>query len=244
MTGTAREVSPELWSVYGLASMRVPTNRPVRRVNWGERVFITSDKKWKAVASRATTLHQEGRPVLIGTRSVSASETLSQHLSQSGLPHRVLNARQDAEEAAIVACAGAQGNITVATNMAGRGTDIHLEDAVLRLGGLHVIATERHEASRIDRQLFGRCGRQGNPGSCETVVSLEDELLQAHQSWWGHWMSRFLFSTNHRVAQQIGSWVTQRAQRRAKRLHARIRRDLLKSEEQAESTLAFSGPME
>ncbi|SPP66887.1 preprotein translocase subunit SecA [Nitrospira lenta] len=244
MTGTAREVSKELWSVYRLASVRIPTNRPIQRVHWGEWVFPTGEDKWKAVTARVAALHLKGRPVLIGTRSVSASEELSSRLIAAGLPHRVLNARQDEEEAAIVACAGEQGRVTVATNMAGRGTDIHIDKAVAELGGLHVIATERHEAGRIDRQLYGRCGRQGDPGSCEAFVSLEDELVQAHQRAWAGRVCRLMFSTNRWIAQRIGVWVVARAQRRAERWHANIRRDLLKHEEQAESSLAFSGTVE
>jgi len=244
MTGTAKEVSKELWSVYGLASLRIPTNRPIQRDNWGERVFGKEESKWEAVTTRVAALHRQGRPVLIGTRSVAASETMSSRLAAAGLSHGVLNARQDKEEAATVAEAGQRGRITVATNMAGRGTDIHIDRTVAELGGLHVIATERHEAGRIDRQLFGRCGRQGDPGSCEAFVSLEDELVKAHQSRWGVWVSRLLFRTNRWVARRLVSWLVNRAQRRAERLHARIRRDLLKSEEQAESALAFTGAAE
>ena len=130
-------------------------------------------------------MHGQGRPVLVGTRSVAASEYLSQLLTKAGLSHRVLNARQDQEEAEIIAQAGQRGQITVATNMAGRGTDILLGPGVKELGGLHVIATERHEARRIDRQLFGRSGRQGDPGSYESFASLEDDILLAFLT--SHW---------------------------------------------------------
>src|SRR5262249_3997301 len=143
----------------------------------GDYVCETTAAKWQAVLARAIELHSEDRPILIGTRSVAASDHLSRLLTGAGITHRVLNARQDQEEAAIIAQAGEPGKITVATNMAGRGTDIRLAPGVAERGGLHVIGTERHEARRIDRQLFGRCGRQGDPGSYEMIVSLEDELF-------------------------------------------------------------------
>ena len=227
MTGTAREIAGELWSVYRLAVVRVPTNRPVIRRPVGDRVYPTAEAKWEAVVDRIRTVHREGRPILVGTRSVAASEHLSALLTGAGLPHQVLNARQDAEEAEIVARAGEKGRITVATNMAGRGTDIKLEPGVAEVGGLHVIATERHEAGRIDRQLFGRCGRQGDPGSYEVIVSLEDDLV----TFFGGAIGR-------------GPGAVLRAQRAAERLHSRARRELLRQDEQLDSTLAFSGRLE
>ncbi len=181
MTGTAREVAGELGTVYGMSMLRVPTNRPLRRVELEDRVFVTSDERWKAVVERIREINAQRRPMLVGTRSVEASEKLSFFLMEAGLEHQVLNARQDEEEAEIIAGAGEVGRITVATNMAGRGTDIRLADGVGELGGLHVIATERHDAGRIDRQLFGRCGRQGDQGSFETFGSFEDDLV-AHNA--------------------------------------------------------------
>jgi preprotein translocase subunit SecA len=178
------------------------------------------------------TIHALNRPILVGTRSVKASELLSGLLSTRGLPHQLLNARQDKEEAMIVARAGERGRITIATNMAGRGTDIKLETGVDELGGLHVIATELHEARRIDRQLFGRCGRQGNPGTCEAIVSREDELARVY---------------SNRFWRTVGASANQRlrvAQRAAERLHLRMRKDLLKADEKLESALAFSGRSE
>jgi preprotein translocase subunit SecA len=240
MTGTAREVAGELWSVYRLPVVRVPTNRPLRRTRLPDRVHLSSHARWEAVAARLTALHREGRPVLVGTRSVAASEHLSQLLTVAGLPHRVLNARQDKEEAEIIAQAGQAKQITVATNMAGRGTDIRLGAGVAELGGLHVIATERHEAGRIDRQLFGRCGRQGDPGSYEAIVSLEDEIVKVHGGPWRR-LAIALGRVRGSVPRWIGGLAFARAQAAAQRLYGRLRRDLLKMDEHLESALAFSG---
>jgi preprotein translocase subunit SecA len=228
MTGTAREVAGELWSVYRLATASVPTNRPSRRKRLEDRIYATEDEKWRAVIDRIEAVHREGRPVLVGTRSVRASEHLSMLLGSRGLEHHLLNARQDADEARIIAEAGRQRRITVATNMAGRGTDIRLAPGVAKLGGLHVIATELHEARRIDRQLFGRCGRQGDPGSSEALLSLEDELVS-------HFGSRYPRTRALRLKM---------AQRSAERLHRRMRRDLLRTDEQLATALAFSGRSE
>jgi preprotein translocase subunit SecA len=153
-----------------------------------------------------------------------------------------LNARQDKEEAETIARAGDRGQITVATNMAGRGTDIHLAQGVAELGGLHVIATERHEARRIDRQLFGRCGRQGDPGTCEAVVSLEDELVTVYIKKFLQWSAdRVLRRPGMLIASWTGKFLLCRAQRAAERLHARMRRDLLRMDERLGDALAFSG---
>ena len=242
MTGTAREVTGELWSVYRLATVRIPTNKPLRRKQWKNQIHTTQEEKWKSVVRRIQEVHGRGRPVLIGTRSVAASEHLSKLLTMARLPHQLLNARQDADEAMIVAEGGGRGRITVATNMAGRGTDIKLEAGVRELGGLHVIATELHEASRIDRQLFGRCGRQGDPGTCEAIVSMEDELAQTYL----HKLLRKLgpLPVSRGLAVLFGSLVVRLAQRSAERLHFHIRRELLDMDEQLDSTLAFSGQAE
>jgi preprotein translocase subunit SecA len=243
MTGTACEVRDELWSVYRLVVVRVPPNRPVRRRHLKDSVYPTAEKKWQAVLARVIELRKQQRPILIGTRSVLASEHLSGLLKAAGIPHQVLNANQDAQEAAIIGRAGAMGQITVATNMAGRGTDIRLGAEVVKLGGLHVIGTERHEARRIDRQLWGRCARQGDPGSYEMIVSLEDEIVATH----GILLRRIvgaLLSHYRQLAPQLDSLVLSWAQRSAERFHRRVRRDLLKMDEQLETALAFSGPFE
>jgi len=242
MTGTAREVAGELWSIYRLRVVSIPTNRPLHRKYLPERLYPTVRQKWEAVVRAVGDTHLLGRPVLIGTRSVAASEYLSGLLTEAGLSHRVLNARQDQEEAEIIAQAGQAGCITVATNMAGRGTDIRLGDDVADLGGLHVIATERHEARRIDRQLFGRCGRQGDPGTCQALVSLEDELVTVYAGkLFRQTAGLLLRGLGNGRKSWIGKVLFRKAQGAAERLHARMRHDLLKMDEQLGDALAFSG---
>ncbi|MDD2760435.1 MAG: hypothetical protein PHH11_09095 [Methylomonas sp.] len=180
MTGTAREVAPELKRVYDLSVVRIPTHKNNRRIRLANMVFQDSEARWRAVAQRARAVAQQGRPVLVGTRSVEASDQLSRLLGEIHVEHTVLNARKDKAEAQAIAQAGLPGPITVATNMAGRGTDIKLAPEVEQRGGLHVILTEFHESARVDRQLFGRSARQGNPGSVEAMVCLEDELFQRY----------------------------------------------------------------
>ena len=178
MTGTATEVVREIRSVYRLDVARIPLHKPLRRLYYVPTVCASLDEKWRRVADVASRMAQgEGRPVLIGTRSVKASEEISAVLKARGIVHALLNAKQDQSEAEVIAQAGQRGRVTVATNMAGRGTDIRLGAGVAELGGLHVVLTEYHESRRIDRQLFGRCARQGDPGSCEAIVSLEDEIF-------------------------------------------------------------------
>lgn len=241
MTGTAREVSGELWSVYGLRVVSIPTNRPMRRIYLPERIYATAEERWGAVVRTAVDMHRLGRPVLIGTRSVAASEHLSNLLTGAGVVHRVLNARQDKEEADIVAQAGQPGCVTVATNMAGRGTDIRLGEGVAELGGLHVVATERHEARRIDRQLFGRCGRQGDPGTCQAMVSLEDELVTLLAGRLKRMAIRAGVNSGDQGSSVMGRLLFRKAQMAAERLHAKMRRDLFRMDEQMDDSLAFSG---
>jgi preprotein translocase subunit SecA len=183
MTGTAADATGEIESVYARPVEIIPTNRPIARAAWPMRVFRTQQGKWAAIAQSIEEVHRAGRPILAGTRSIAASELLSSLLMQRGLPHKVLNANFDKDEADLISGAGvggAEAAITVATNMAGRGTDIKLDDAAREAGGLHVILTEMHGAKRIDRQFIGRAGRQGDPGSSQLFVSTEDELLSLH----------------------------------------------------------------
>jgi preprotein translocase subunit SecA len=244
MTGTAREVARELWAVYRLPVVTIPTNRPVLRRRLADEVYVTAEEKWAAIVDTLRRLQAQGRPVLVGTRSVSASEHLSELLSAAGLEHQVLNARQDQEEAEVIAKAGERGRITVATNMAGRGTDIRLAPGVAELGGLHVLATERHDASRIDRQLFGRGGRQGDPGSFQAIVSLEDEIVQ--ELFKGHVqrLGRLFRRGGGRLPHWLGALLVRLAQRSAERRHGRARRELLRLDEQLSDLLAFTGRSE
>lgn len=190
MTGTVADSKPEMEGVYQRPVTSVPTNRPLIREQWALRAFRTRDAKWAAVVEAIVREHEKGRPVLVGTRSIAASELLNRRLEARGLEHRVLNANFDAEEAELIAGAGRAGVITVATNMAGRGTDIVLDEASRAAGGLHVILTEMHGAKRIDRQFIGRSGRQGDPGSAQIFVSLEDELVTKHAPRMGSSMRR------------------------------------------------------
>ena len=177
MSGTCSELAGEFRETFGLGLVRIPTHRRCIRRHLGLRLFPHSDDRWRAVAEAVRRRHAKGQPVLVGTRSVEASERAASELARLGLDAEVLNARQSAEEAAVISRAGEPGAITIATNIAGRGTDISLGCGVAEAGGLHVILTEFHESSRIDRQLFGRSGRQGDPGTTEALVSLEDELF-------------------------------------------------------------------
>jgi preprotein translocase subunit SecA len=179
MTGTASSDAAELRRIYKVGVFRVPTNRPGQRAWLPDRVFSTEDEKFRAVADQIIEWNKGGVPVLIGTRSIEKSERLSTLLAAAGIEHQILNAKNHEIEAQIVAQAGQRGRVTVATNMAGRGTDIKLGDAIADLGGLHVIGTERHEARRIDRQLAGRCARQGDPGMAQFFVSMDDEIVEA-----------------------------------------------------------------
>jgi preprotein translocase subunit SecA len=240
MTCTAREVSRELWAVYRLAATRIPTNLPTQRRHLPTRILDSAELKWQAIAERAAELRAAGHAVLIGTRSVSASETLSELLTDAGLQHEVLNAAQDKHEAEIIAQAGESGRITVATNMAGRGVDIPVDEKVLEKDGLHVILSERHDASRIDRQLAGRCGRHGEPGVVQAMLSLEDPLLELMHPFFVRWTS----ALPRYCRDPVALFVFWRAQRRAERAHSSARRALLKQDQKLGVLLAFSGGLE
>ena len=177
MTGTTAGAAAEFRGIYHLGVASIPTNRPPQRIELPTRIFATADERWQAIVEETHEMHRLGRPVLIGTRSIELSERLAAMLRESGLEPAVLNANQDAGEAETISRAGEGSAITVATNMAGRGADVRLGPGVEERGGLHVIISEMHFSARIDRQLIGRCGRQGDPGSYRFFLSLDDELL-------------------------------------------------------------------
>ena len=187
MTGTAKTEAAEFEEIYGLETVAIPTNLPMIRVDGEDKIFLTLEEKYNAIVENIIEVNKQGNPILVGTISVETSELISQKLKEKKIDHRVLNARQNEQEADIIAQAGRSGSVTIATNMAGRGTDIVLgglpenlenKNQVLNIGGLHVIGTERHESRRIDNQLRGRCARQGDPGSTQFFLSLEDPLMQ------------------------------------------------------------------
>ena len=241
MTGTATEVAREIRSVYRLDVVRVPLNKPSRRVYGAPTVCATLEEKWSRVADAAARLARgEGRPVLIGTRSVKASEEISALLNARGIVHSLLNAKQDKSEADVIAQAGQRGRVTVATNMAGRGTDIVLGAGVVQLGGLHVILTEYHESRRIDRQLFGRCARQGDPGSCEAIVSLEDEIFTTCAPSATRMAARMAKNRVNMPA-LVHRGLKALAQSQAEKRNSYIRVQNLKLDRRLNQTLAFSG---
>jgi preprotein translocase subunit SecA len=241
MTGTAAEAWREFWQIYHLPVVTIPTNRPCIRKVMPDRVFATEEAKWKEIVSEIRTMHARGRPVLIGTRSVGASERLAEMLTKQDLACTVLNAVRHKEEAQIVAGAGQEGKITVATNMAGRGTDIKLGRGIAEKGGLHVIATERHEAGRIDRQLFGRSARQGDPGSAQAVVSIEDELVRRYAPHFSASLRGRYGRTDSEISSPLTRRVFNMAQAKAERLALAQRKGVLKSDDWLDEYLGFAG---
>jgi preprotein translocase subunit SecA len=244
MTGTAKEVSSELGSVYELAVSQIPLHRPSQRKELPVTICSGQKEKWARVIGLVEKLQTRRRPVLIGTQSLADSEILSEKLSSANIDHQVLNARQDRGEADIIARAGQKGEVTVATNMAGRGTDIALGDGVAELGGLHVIATCRNLAQRIDRQLSGRCARQGDPGSFQAVLSLEDELIvrNCHPK-----LVRFLINSTQKkriLINKLNFYLVKHAQKLVEKRYCRARKALLAQDRQIARLLGFSGHME
>ncbi len=226
MTGTAIDSAAELHRIYRCHVVPIPTNKPAIRKRLRTQVFGSEEAKWKAVVEEVCQLHEKGRPILIGTRSIDKSEVLSRLLGERGIGHQVLNANHIAAEAEIVKQAGAQGRVTVSTNMAGRGTDIKLGPGIADLGGLHVILTEMHDAARVDRQLSGRCGRQGDPGTYRQYLGLDDDLLLAGL---GPKKSDRLKARGEKAARSPDrlSSLFRRAQRRVEARHFRQRRALM-----------------
>ncbi len=228
MTGTAVTESAEFWKIYKLAVVAIPTNKPVAREDQGDTVMLTKDDRNKAVVEDIKECHKRGQPVLVGTVAIESSEILSNVLRQNGIPHNVLNAKQHEREAEIIKEAGEKGKVTIATNMAGRGTDIKLGAGVLEAGGLRIIGTERHESRRIDNQLRGRAGRQGDPGSSKFYISLEDDLMRI----FGgdrvkKTMERFGMQPGESIEHPMVSRSIEKAQERVEKQNFDIRKHLL-----------------
>ncbi len=241
MSGTAVQAARELKKIYGMSVAVIPTHRPCIRTGLAPRVFLTADDKREAVVNQIAEMVTARRAVLVGTPSVDASEALGQRLDQLGIRHQILNATRHEREADVVAAAGQEGRVTVATNMAGRGTDIKLTDGLADAGGLHVIATEMHSSARIDRQLVGRSARQGDPGSFQFFLSLDDELLRCREE---------AELTRHRDLARTGdsgtlamSWLKffRSTQKMLEKEHRKQRRELLKQEKQRNDTYKRMG---
>ncbi|MGQ9615899.1 MAG: preprotein translocase subunit SecA [Spirochaetota bacterium] len=228
MTGTAETEAEEFYKIYGLDVVVIPTNEPVIRIDNPDRIYRTAKEKWKAIADEIEDCYRRGQPVLVGTISVEKSELLSKILKKRNIPHQVLNARYHEKEAQIIAKAGQKYTVTIATNMAGRGTDIKLGPEVVELGGLHVLGTERHEARRIDNQLRGRSGRQGDPGSSRFYLSLEDDLMRLFGS---DKLSGVMLKLGMEEGQNIDSPLVSKAissaQKRVENRNFEIRKHLL-----------------
>lgn len=241
MSGTLAEARGELGSTYRLPVVAVPLRCPDRRTVLPTRLFPDRESQWQAVVAQARTMTVCGRPVLIGTDSVAESEALSLRLTQENLPHAVLNARQDSAEARVIAHAGEAGQITVATNMAGRGTDIVLPAAVAGRGGLHVICCQHNVSGRIDRQLLGRCARRGEPGSTQTLLALDQPLIGR---WVPGWVVRRISSNGCERPQWLAQRLVRFAQRVEERRERTLRRELLRRDIRATRSLSFGRPME
>jgi preprotein translocase subunit SecA len=242
MSGTLREVARETAVVYRVRTDRVEPNKPMRRSEWPTLLTATQDAKHQAVVEEVARCLARGQPVLVGTRSVEASKSVSVALAAAKIVHRVLNALQTADEADLIARAGKPRAVTVATNMAGRGTDIPVDPALIEHGGLHVILTEWHESARIDRQLFGRCARQGDPGSCRAIVSLDDEIIQRHGGGVARWVAgRWPVGAPPQWAVRM---LRNRVQAMAERVNGAQRRATMQQDRLMQIQLAFSGTAE
>ncbi|OHB99682.1 MAG: preprotein translocase subunit SecA [Planctomycetes bacterium RIFCSPLOWO2_12_FULL_39_13] len=232
MTGTAMTEAAEFDKIYKLEVVLIPTNKPMHRTNFPDRVYRTEKEKFDAIIKEIVEVHKEGRPTLVGTVSIEKSETLSEKLTREGIEHEVLNAKQHEREAHIIAKAGQRGNVTIATNMAGRGTDIVLGEGIAALGGLHIIGTERHEARRIDNQLRGRAGRQGDPGSSRYYVSLQDDLMRIFASERvSSLLKMFGMEEGMAIEHSMVSKSIERAQKKVEEHNFEIRKHLLDYDE-------------
>ncbi len=229
MTGTADTEAQEFMEIYKLDVVVIPTNKPLRRLNYPDTIFKTGKEKYTAIVDEIVETHKEGRPSLVGTVSIEKSEKISGMLKKKGIKHEVLNAKHHEREAEIVSMAGQNGAVTIATNMAGRGTDIKLGDGVAELGGLHIVGTERHESRRIDNQLRGRAGRQGDPGSSRFFLSLEDDLMRIFGGEKIKSMAdRFGMADGEVLEHRMVTRAIENAQKRVEAHHFDIRKHILK----------------
>ena len=240
MTGNGSEAASELWHIYELPVVSIPTHRPCIRRDKKDRTFVDEPAKRKAILAEITRIHATGQPVLVGTRNVAYSEVLAKELDMLGLEYNLLNAVRHKEEAAIVAKAGEEGRITIATNMAGRGTDIKLGSGVREKGGLHVLAAERNDSRRVDRQLFGRCGRQGDPGVAQAFVCLDDLVIR-------QFLRRFMVRMITALGRVGLGWIVvapacRYAQNRAEKRAYLQRKQVLKGDTGLADALSFAGP--
>lgn len=242
MTGTASEACNEFWQIYHLPVVSIPTNRPCVRKNLPNIVVCGEQAKWARIVEEIKEVHSTGRPILVGTRSVYSSERLSELLKAERLDHQILNAVYHRQEAQIVAQAGQEGKITVATNMAGRGTDIKLGRGIAKLGGLHVISAEPNDSARIDRQLYGRCARQGDPGSAQGIFCLEDELVlryAKHSS--AYLRKRYTNNNANDISSPLVRGIFHLAQGQAERLALRQRKSVMRTDHWLDEQLGFAG---
>ena len=244
-SGTVKEVASEIWRTYGLPTLKIPRHLPSQRQVLGWRFYPNRDAKNEAIAVETKARHARGQPILIGLRSVETSESLAEHLIKQGLNCHILNARRHKEEAVTVMQAGHRSRITIATNMAGRGTDIRLDPGVQELGGLHVIASEPHESARVDRQLFGRAARQGDPGSVLAIYSVEDPLFVRFlpgfiRKFWARMLAGDGAFSRSWMAEKGGKTMLRWAQFRAQSLASKSRRQVMQGEAEISKGLGFS----
>lgn len=241
MTGTAKEAAEEFWQIYGLPVLSIPLNCPSHRTSFPEKMYIDRESKWKAMVREIQEMRRQGRPVLVGLRSVEESEGVSRLLQAEDIPHQVLNAIYHREEARIISMAGQEGRITLATNMAGRGTDIRLGPGVIEKGGLHVIAAEKQDSGRIDRQLVGRCGRQGEPGSYRFFLSLEDDLVWRFGPRGLKPESFTLGDAGEMLAADLFLPLFDRCQKASEKMAYQQRKSVLRADYWLEESLGFTG---
>ncbi len=232
MTGTALTEAGEFWQIYKLDVVSIPTNRPLIRIEGDDQIYATEKDKFGAVVDEIVRVNHTGRPILVGTTSIEKSERVAGMLGRRGVDHVVLNAKHHEREAAIVAAAGQQNAVTIATNMAGRGTDIVLGDGVIDRGGLHIIGTERHESRRVDNQLRGRAGRQGDPGSSQFFLSLEDDLMRIFApDWVAKILQRMGLKDGEAIQHKMVTNAITRAQKKVENRNFEIRKNLLEYDE-------------